>query len=249
MTARAGADSYYAGAYWGPRKESPEECARRAAVFLNLLAPAEPFLAHWYLPARSRKDARRHPLTPPDVSILSELFRRGVNRERGGPAFEELGFHVGLHNGGAAYDDAGLRIRCGDFGGATPNSCVLSLPSRGSNAERVVTAPVLAEVLRAMAQAWEPEWAVATSAEHRDILSETGRTGTFVGWVTYLSRRRGPVPPLPAPVRIEPVGDTGVLIVLTPERLTAGNPAHVELARRVGALLTPAGVMQPVVPP
>ncbi|MFL5344598.1 MAG: Imm52 family immunity protein, partial [Hyalangium sp.] len=79
--------------------------------------------------------------------------------------------------------------------------------------------------------------------------SETSRGGTFVGWVTYLSRRRGMVPPLPAPVRIEPVEDKGALIILTPDRLTAGNPDHVELGRRVGKLLDKAGLLQPIVTP
>ncbi len=246
MTSSSGPESYYAGAYWGPRKESPEECARRTAAFFDLLARGDEFLAHWYEPARSRKDARKHRLMPPDVSTLSELFRRGVNRERGGPIFEELGFHVWFHNGGAPYDDAGLRIRCGDFGGATPNSCVLTLPGQGPNAERVLTASVLVDVVRSMARAWEPDWAVATSSDHRDAVSETVRTGTFVGWVTYLSGRRGRVPPLPAPVRIEPVEGGGALIVLTPERLTASNPEHVELGRGVGELLARAGLMQPV---
>lgn len=31
-------ETYYAGAYWGTRQESAEECARRAAAFFNLLA-------------------------------------------------------------------------------------------------------------------------------------------------------------------------------------------------------------------
>ena len=88
---------------------------------------------------------------------------------------------------------------------------------------------------------------MATSREHRDLLSAKGTAGTFVGWVTYLSRRRSVVPPLPAPARIEPVEDRGTLVVLTPERLTASNPAHVELGQRVRDLLDRARLMQPVI--
>ena len=64
------------------------------------------------------------------------------------------------------------------------------------------------------------------------------------GWVTYLSRRLGRVPPLPAPVRIEPVEDKGSLVILTPERFTASNPEHVALADRVCELLERAGLLQ-----
>jgi hypothetical protein len=242
-------EGYYAGACWGPRKESPEDCARRTAVFLNHLASCDPFLAHWYKPARSLKDARKYPLMPPDVPALTELFRRGVNRADGGDVIEDLGFSFSFGNGGGNYDSADLRLFVGGYSGAVSNTCVLSLPRTGSNAERVLTAPVLTGVVRSMALAWDPDWAVATSDEHRRLMSKTSRAGTFVGWVTYLSRRRGTVPPLPAPVRIEPVEDKGALIILTPGRLTASNPEHVDLGLRVGKLLDRAGLLQPIVTP
>ncbi len=238
-------ETYYAGAYWGPREEPAEECARRTAHLLTLLASADPFLAQWYKPARSQKDARKHPLMPPDLPTLTELFRRGVNRARGGPVFESLGFTFSFDNGGPEGDYAALRIN-GGASSRVGNSCVLDLPHQGPNAERVLSEPVLTQVVRGMAVAWEPDWAVATSCDHRDLLSEDGDTRDDVGWVMYVSRQRGRVPPLPAPVRIEPVEDLGTLVVLTPERLTANNPAHVELGRRVRELLDRAGLTQPV---
>jgi hypothetical protein len=241
-------ETYYAGAYWGPRRESPEDCARRTATFLTLLAGCDPFLAHWYKPTRSLKDARKYPLMPPDQPTLAELFRRGVNRERGGPVIEQLGFTFWFGNGGVRGDSAELRITGGDYSGANPNSCVMALPRKGPNVERIITAPVLTEVMRSMALAWDPDWAVVTTDDYRRLMSETSSAGTFVGWVTYLSRRRGRVPPLPAPVRIEPVEDLGTLVILTPERMTAKNPEHVEQGRRVLELLARAGLTQPVTP-
>jgi hypothetical protein len=241
-------ESYYAGAYWGPRKESPEDCAQRTAAFLNQIARCDPVLAHWYKPARSLKDARKYPLMPPDVPTLTELFQRGVNRERGGPAIAQLGYSFWFGNGGSGADSVDLRITCGDYSGASPNCCVMPLPRKGASAERIITASGLADVLRSMARAWDPEWAVAVSDDYRRLMSANSDAGTFVGWVTYLSRRRGMVPPLPAPVRIEPVEGIGTLIVLFPERLTARNSVHVEQGRHVGELLTRAGLMQPVTP-
>jgi len=248
VTERPVPEGYYAGAYWGPRKESPEECAQRAANFLNLLAPYDPLLAHWYKPARSAKDARKHPLMPPDVPTLTGLFRRGVNRERGGPAIEQLGYTLWFDNGGGKFDRAGLQILCGCYSEAVSNACVLTLPITGPEAERVRALPVLAGAVRSMAMTWDPDWAVATSDSFRRLMREPSKSSAFVGWVTYLSRRRGTVPPLPAPVRIEPVEDKGTLIILTPERLTARNPEHVEQGHRVCELLARAGLMQPVTP-
>jgi hypothetical protein len=53
----------------------------------------------------------------------------------------------------------------------------------------------------------------------------------------------GTVPPLPAPVRIEPVGELGWLLVLSPERMTASNPEHVAFTARVRELLDRAGLI------
>jgi len=67
--------------------------------------------------------------------------------------------------------------------------------------------------------------------------------------MTYFSRERGEVPALPAPVRLELVGDKGTLVILTPERLTPSNPEHVALARRVQNLLEERGLLRLVVQP
>ncbi len=99
-----------------------------------------------------------------------------------------------------------------------------------------------------MALAWEPECGVALSHEHLDKVSESAEAGTFLGWVSYFSHRRGPVPPLPPPVQVEPVEDKGTLIILTPERFTASNPAHLELALRTTETLSQAGLLGPLRP-
>ncbi|HSP80260.1 MAG TPA: immunity 52 family protein, partial [Myxococcaceae bacterium] len=107
---------------------------------------------------------------------------------------------------------------------------------------------IMTEVLRAMVLAWEPECGVATSHAHVEMVTNRPKAGAFVGWVMYFSRQRGTVPPLPAPVRIEPVEDKGTLVILTPERFTASNPEHVALAARVHELLDEAGLLRPLQP-
>lgn len=238
-------ETYFAGAYWGARKESPEDCARRTADFLNLLAECDPVLSHWYKPTRSRRDERKHPLMPPDVPTLTELFRRGVNRETGGPAIEELGFRFSFDNGGGRADRASLRINGGMSSEAVPNHCMLSLPSGEASTARLLTTPVLTGVVRSMVSAWEPDWVLAGSSTYRMQYREPDSSPFSLGWMTYLSHRFGTVPPLPAPVRIESVENKGTLMVLTPERFTVANPEHVALARRVRELLARAGLLNP----
>ena len=83
------------------------------------------------------------------------------------------------------------------------------------------------------------------SEAYRDEFMPDKLPEVLVGWVTYLSRRRGTVPPLPAPVRVEPVEDLGTLITLTPERFTVSNPDHVKLANLVRNTLDQAGLLGP----
>ncbi|CAM3598638.1 immunity 52 family protein [Corallococcus sp. BB11-1] len=206
-----------------------------------MLAACDPLLAHWNKIPKPRGKGRKTPLMPPSLPALTEAFRRGVNREPGGPPIEDLGFRVGAYNDGAGQDFASVNMKCGSYAEfSIANSCVLSLPAKGENAERILTATVLAEVVRSMALAWEPDWAVAMSHTHREL---DGKAGVWPGWVTYLARQRGTVPPLPAPVRIKQVEDKGTLIVLTPERFSVANPDHVALTRRVRDLLDRAGLM------
>ncbi|MFP2925356.1 immunity 52 family protein [Pyxidicoccus sp. 3LG] len=239
-------ETYNACAYWGPRRESPEECALRAAAFLNLLASCDSLLSTWNRIPKPRGRGRKAPLMPPDLPTLTEAFRRGVNREPGGPAIEDLGLTVGAYNDGDRQGYASLMMRCGSYAAGMSNACVLSLPAEGPHADRLLDTPVLANVVRSMVSSWEPDWALAGSSAYRMQYQEPDSAPFSLGWITYLSRRIGTVPPLPVPVRIEPVDDKGTLIILTSERFTVANPEHVALARRVRELLVRARLMQPV---
>ncbi|WP_309891073.1 immunity 52 family protein [Archangium sp.] len=235
-------ESYYAGAYWGPRKETPEECARRAEAFLATIVKLDPAFSRWFEQGRSRKDALKRPIEPAGEA-LEKRVRRGRDRQ-----FEELGYSVWAWNGAPDddYDACGFNFNCGSYSEGQSNRCVVNLPTRGPNAERVLSVPILMGLVRSLVLAWEPETSIATSSMLREAVTPIGRAGMFVGWIMYFPRSRGSVPPLPVPVRIEPVEDKGTLIVLTPERLTVANPEHVELAQRVHELLDRAGLLRPV---
>ena len=70
-----------------------------------------------------------------------------------------------------------------------------------------------------------------------------------LGWLTCFAWHRRTVPPLLPPVRVEPLEDKGTLVILTPERLSAGNPEHVALALGVQAVLDEQNLLAPVIPP
>jgi hypothetical protein len=234
-------ETYYVGAYWLKRAESAERCAQRAQDFFQWLSRCDPTFTQWFEQAYSREEALKLRFEP-DATTFLEMFGREDNQDVGG------GFIISAWNGQRSGDGSVIHFSCGVASHIVPNTCVLDPPREGPVAERMLRAPVLTLILRAMVLAWEPEVGIVTSNLHRAEVLKKSKVGTFPGWVMYFSRRRGPVPPLPAPVHVEPVEDKGTLIVLTPKRFTASNPAHVELANQVGEILDRAGLLNPLQP-
>ncbi|ATB31450.1 hypothetical protein MEBOL_004913 [Melittangium boletus DSM 14713] len=171
------------------------------------------------------------------------LLAKSRNRtDEGKEIIEDLGFSQFMWN--AKKNSTEFRLSCGKYspwGG--PNVCLL-YPSRQSpERERLLGMEVLAQVIESMVVSWEPDFAVASSSEMVDVIQK--RKGEVrVGWLTYLSRRLGTLPPLPASVRIEPVGDLGWLLILSSEPMSASNPEHVSFTARIRELLDRAGLIE-----
>ncbi|MFL5355535.1 Imm52 family immunity protein [Archangium sp.] len=235
-------EDYYVGAYWGPRKETALECARRTELFLHMLTRCDPSFTQWYHAGRGFP--RELPGWPvhPEVAELEKLLLKGRHRtDVGKKVIEDMGFGRMMWN--AKEEATNLDLFCGAYSPwSSPNYCLLKPPRQGAVRERLLCEPVLTEVLTSMATAWDPDYAMASSSEMVDQVEKEGGE-VRVGWLTYLSRRLGTLPPLPAPVRIEPVGALGWLLTLSPEPMTASNPEHVAFTVRVRELLDRAGLI------
>jgi hypothetical protein len=235
-------ERYYVGAYWGPRKETARECAQRAELFFHMLARCDPSFTQWYQSGRGFP--RELPGWPvrTEVEELEKFFLKGRNRATvDREVIEELGFSKLVWN--AKKEATDIHLSCGGYSpSGPPNSCLLKPTREAAVRERLLRMPVLAEVLTSMATAWDPDSAMASSTEMVDLV-EKQEDEVRVGWLTYLSRRLGTLPPLPAPVRIEPVGTLGWLLVLSSEPMTASNPEHVAFTTRVRELLDRAGLI------
>lgn len=236
-------ESYYAAVYWPARLESAEECARRSVTFFRHLAQCDEIYARWFEQGDSLEEALQREFTP-DFATFLRFYQSEENQ------LGRDGFSFGAWTGHAEDGRGGMvNLTCGDASGAYPNCCLLYLPWPEIEPEgpRVMTTAALVNVLRAMVLAWEPLFGVVATHEFRRALRPAGDPRGFVGWLTYVSRTRGEVPPLPPSVRVEPVEDKGNLIVGGPERLSAANPEHVALGRRIQEVLDTKGLLRPVV--
>ncbi|NNB96051.1 hypothetical protein HI113_19325 [Corallococcus exiguus] len=226
-------ETYYAGVYWPGRPEPLETHARRAEALFQRLASTDPILANWYEQARSREPALNSRISPDALSLQQLLKKTKYQIGEGEISFAAWN--------GSADDSSVVNFSCGAPVPGAVDLCVWT-PS----APRLLSQQRASLVLKAMVLAWEPEWGIVTSDAHRDSVAESGDAGTFIGWMTYFSRDRGPVPHLPGPVRVEPVEDRGTLVILTPERFTLTRPDHVALAEEVRDQLQRVGLLEPL---
>jgi len=236
--------------WWRPdHKETPEECARQALVLFAELARVDPVFATFETTSRQRRKYVDTPV-PTDVDGLARLFAKGVIRtHRGGSVMEDLGYNIHATTPSKRFGSETSYVSLtvtGGTGGTTCNSCVLNLYVEGEDYEQVVNVPTLTRLFHAMVTAFAPQVGDAGFSSFRNALTDVPgylRTELVMNWIMYFSRSWGTVPPLPAPVRIEPVGKEGTLVILSPERVSASNPEDVQLGRQVQALLRKAGLL------
>ncbi|WP_257457885.1 immunity 52 family protein [Archangium lipolyticum] len=232
-------EPYYAAAYWGRRRESAEQCAKRAETFFHLLSACHADYSRWYEQASSTKRALQLQFEP-----TSDTFVRFFKKKKYQAGDD--GFSFGAWTGHPENQGGMVLLGCGADTEGVTNLAQLYFPSEPPGRDRLVTLPVVSGVMRAMVLAWEPEWAVATPRDFRDHLSETGLPGTFVGWLTYYSRQWGDVPPLPEPVQVGQVEDKGTLVILSPERVDGAVEKHVALGSRIQQFLDGSGLLRRV---
>jgi hypothetical protein len=230
-------EPFYIGSYWKARVESVETCAKRAELFFHLLATCDRNFTQWFKKGKTLDEALMHRVLMDMPALLEHFGERSLDG----------GFSLRAWNGDP---DAGstISLHCGNASVWAANLCIVHPPEEGPAAERVFQVPPLAQILRAMIVSWEPEWGVVTSSELRNIQGEDSKAGTFLGWITYFSHRRGALPALPPTVQVEPVEDRGSLVILTPERFCTANPEHMERVRTVASLLQHAGLLGPLTP-
>lgn len=90
----------YVGAYWGPRRESADQCAHRLGECLGALGQYSPKIAEWYRERKGVKSPSPRPenwtLFQPRKDMLVELVRAGADRDEA-PDYES-GFLTGFWN-------------------------------------------------------------------------------------------------------------------------------------------------------
>ena len=118
----------FVGAYWGPRKESMDQCVHRFMSCLEELHNCDAVFASWYQGGVTGRDAHKHVILPTSLDQITKLFEAGKQRGdfESAVGIEELGFQVGVWNGGT--EDKALSFSADVVSiPITPISAMLSL--------------------------------------------------------------------------------------------------------------------------
>lgn len=167
-------DTYLAAAYWGPRRETVEDCARRASVFLALLSQASDYFTGWRPLGRVRPVAAKAEPIGQSQDALIELFLKGRNRrDIDGDVIDELGFRISVWNGRSDEEAASLVMNCGLYSPVSglSNAIVLKLPPCF---ETTISESQVRQVTTTLAEAWDPDWAFFSSRSRFNIERDRG---------------------------------------------------------------------------
>ena len=204
--------SLYAGAYWGPRRETLDACAERADAFMEGLRSLDPALATWYKLGRSRRDALRHQVLI-EHDVLRKLLESGRNRrDFDRTVIEELGYSMFLWNG--QEPSIGLHIGCGVSSPYVTNVVVIDLPRSDEDLGKLASAETARNLMRLLVQCWDPEWSTLSSHDWREE-QEVQAGEAVLGWMTYIRWVTEPLD-LPPRVAVEHLGP-GSLVIAAPE--------------------------------
>ncbi len=235
-------------AYWGPRPESPADCAPKMLQMFRTLADIDPALGRFYW--ADRKIGKPLLVSSLKVDDAARLLAQRQNlAEVTRQPIPEFGYRFVATNQfsrGPHY----LVIN-GQLGGyVTANLlanyvCLATEPLAPHN-EGIINFRVFRSVLLALASIWNATWCCAASDDLLQLIPRVDRARHRPrldgGWLTYLAAPFAAKITPPSSAKCERVNG-GLLMIATEETFQADNPAHVAVARDIDAALAPINAL------
>lgn len=222
-------------AYWQPRKESVLACADRLGRYLTTLSTCDPAFTDWYERGRPRRKSLEARVDFKNESYLVDLLERGRHRrDVGEGAMEDLGFCIGLWNGGRLAKMTGLSVTCGLYAttaGLGGNCVILDLPEDLGDLRQ---SKQMANVLVATATSWEPEWAGVFSVDAMNK-RDYNPSVPFIDWIVYVSHKLAPAPLAIPSAKV--IDDMGTLVVVEQGLEGGESLGHLQQVKAIEAAL------------
>lgn len=187
------ANSFYFGAYWGPRAETLTQVQNKVTHTLRILSDSDDQFQNWYEPGKDLNAALLNKIEINEERIKELCLQRVKKGELNEEGFIKMGFGFTLWSG---HSDPYARTITFNVGSASKwvmNSCVIKVPTQGEAKERLLNIENAKKILLLIVQIWAPDYAVLTSHE----LSNQLGVGNKIGWITYQNRIKQEPKPYP----------------------------------------------------
>ena len=226
---------YFIRASWGARPETPEALAARFLKNIDLLSAIDPRLALWLSGVNGPKklEAIR--------DRYAQIVAARISKDDWGEPEPIYGYSFGAITGGhpcplsyALRIHAGGYIEGDDFQNAaefaTNSTCI---PDPAAISYRIFQAALLAIV-----EAWQPTDCFARPTGLIDLSPDTG-DHFREAWMQYLSAPLAARITPPQTAVIDRFPDGSLLMSATTDTFDIANPAHLAVARDIGAAMAP----------
>jgi hypothetical protein len=174
-------DSFFIGAYWGPRSVPLIEIVTNTIKTLKKLAECDEQFLDWYELGMSRKQALKHKVIQ-DIESITKLYFKSLREfETNANSLTDNGFVMGFWTGHREEESSRITFTVGLNSKRVSNSCVLKLPFEGKAKDRLVTLTKARSIVELLVDIWDPDYAIFTS--HNLVNKLSGITD--IGWITY----------------------------------------------------------------
>jgi hypothetical protein len=236
---------YLIQAYWGPRREAPEELGKRYWRMLRSLGAVEPAFNGWKFIGTSQFRS----LPPSPGRELTSLIADGVATADDGDPTPINGYHFGASTRAGSTTSVTLLVHAGFHAPNPPffaNTVELQTRPLNQQNSALITLPIFKAALIGIAEAWDATWCGAYPSDIIPLWPDRialGRPTLHMAWITYLSPRFAPMVTPPASAIVEYTPQGGIVMTATEDRFDVTNAAHIAAAREIGAALAPVNAL------
>jgi hypothetical protein len=174
-------DSFFIGAYWGPRSVPLIEIVTNTIKTLKKLGELDEQFLDWYELGMRRKQALTNKVIQ-DTEGITKLYSKSLGEfETKSDSLTDNGFVLGLWTGHREEESSRITFTVGLNSKRVSNCCVLKLPFEGKAKDRLVTLTKARSIVELLVDIWDPDFAIFTS--HNLVSKLSGSVD--IGWITY----------------------------------------------------------------
>ncbi len=229
---------YSAGAFWGPRRETPQALAARFLKLLGRLQDIDPAFSGWLW----TKDDQ--PVAFDEIkNDLAAAIEARIARSDDGEPEPVNGYYFSVYNT-IMTQPRGLRVAV--HGGAWARSQLITNDVWISTNWGVVpdpaliTFPIFKGAVLAMVESFDAIWGTAFPSD-----LGIGPVPPYyrLGWISYVGPRFAHLITPPSSAIVERQANGGLLMAATDETFSVANPAHLAAARDILAAVAPLNAL------